>query len=53
TNLIFAAFIVALLPLVSVIWTVLAKGIPGMTPNLLFSSMNGMTGTVDNQTVEA
>jgi phosphate transport system permease protein len=50
TNLIYAAFIVALLPLVSVIWTVLAKGIPGLTSNLLFYSMNGMTGTVDNQT---
>jgi phosphate transport system permease protein len=52
TNIIYAAFIVALLPLVSVIWTVLAKGLPGLTPQLLFSSMNGMTGAVDNQSVQ-
>ncbi|NKX55070.1 phosphate ABC transporter permease PstA [Arthrobacter sp. E918] len=51
TNLVYAAFIVALLPLVSVIVTVLAKGIPGLTPHLLYYSMNGMTGTVDNETV--
>ncbi|NMR28934.1 phosphate ABC transporter permease PstA [Crystallibacter degradans] len=52
SNMIYAAFIVALVPLVSVIWTVLEKGLPGMTSNFLFTSMNGMTGVVDNETVE-
>jgi phosphate transport system permease protein len=51
TSLITAAFIVAVLPLISVIWTVLEKGIPGLTSNFLFTSMNGMTGVVDNETV--
>jgi len=52
TNIIYAAFIVALLPLVSVIWTVLARGIPGLSLDFLTTSMNGMTGAVDNQAVQ-
>lgn len=49
--LIVAAFIVALLPLLSVIWTVLGKGVPGLTANFLSTSMNGMTGAQDNRAV--
>ncbi|MFZ3452032.1 phosphate ABC transporter permease PstA [Arthrobacter sp. 7Tela_A1] len=52
TNLIYGAFILALVPLVSVIFTVLVRGIPGLSPDFLFTSMGGMTGTVDNNTVE-
>jgi phosphate transport system permease protein len=51
TNLIFAAFIIAVVPLISVIWTVLQNGIAGLSYNLVFTSMNGMTGMVDNETV--
>lgn len=52
TNLIYGAFILALVPLVSVIFTVLVRGIPGLSGDFLFTSMGGMTGTVDNNTVE-
>ncbi len=49
TSLVAGAFLVALLPLVSVIWTVLANGIPGLlTPGFLGTSMNGVTGVQDN-----
>ncbi|WP_269937829.1 phosphate ABC transporter permease PstA [Arthrobacter sp. HY1533] len=52
TSLVVGAFLVALLPLVSVIWTVLANGIPGLlTPGFLGTSMNGVTGAVDNASV--
>lgn len=49
--LVYGAFLVALIPLVSVLWTVLEKGVPGLNAHFLFTSMNGMTGAVDNQTV--
>ena len=49
TFLVYAAFILAVIPLISVIWTVLANGIPGLTSNMLFTSMNGVTGFHDNQ----
>ncbi|MBT2511978.1 phosphate ABC transporter permease PstA [Arthrobacter sp. ISL-30] len=53
TCLVVGAFLVALLPLVSVIWTVLVNGIPGLlTPGFLTTSMNGVTGTTDNRSVE-
>ncbi len=53
TSLVYGAFLVALLPLVSVIWTVLVQGIPGLlTPGFLSTSMNGVTGAVDNASVE-
>lgn len=51
--LVFGAFLLALIPLVSVLYTVLERGLPGMTPHFLFHSMNGMTGAVDNETVAA
>jgi phosphate transport system permease protein len=44
------AFIIALLPLVSVLWTVLEKGIPGLfTPGFLSTSMNGVSGVADRK----
>lgn len=49
--LVYGSFIVALLPLLSVIWTVLERGVPGLTYNFLFTSMNGVTGAIDNQSV--
>ncbi|BBE21233.1 hypothetical protein MN0502_01160 [Arthrobacter sp. MN05-02] len=48
----YGAFLVALLPLISVIWTVLERGVPGLSYNFLFTSMNGVTGAVDNDAVE-
>ncbi|MCW4467297.1 phosphate ABC transporter permease PstA [Glutamicibacter sp. MNS18] len=49
--LIYGAFILALIPLASVIYTVLDKGLPGLNMHFLTSSMNGVTGAVDNQSV--
>ena len=53
TCLVVGAFLVALLPLFSVIWTVLVNGLPGLLdPGFLTTSMNGVTGAFDNKTVE-
>jgi phosphate transport system permease protein len=53
TCLVVGSFLIALLPLVSVIWTVLVKGLPGLTdPGFLSTSMNGVTGSFDNKAVE-
>ena len=53
TCLVVGSFLVALLPLVSVIVTVLVNGIPGLiTPGFLGTSMNGVTGAFDNKAVE-
>ncbi|BAS15000.1 phosphate transport system permease protein PstA 1 [Arthrobacter sp. Hiyo8] len=53
TCLIVGSFLVALLPLISVIWTVLVNGIPGIiTPGFLTTSMNGVTGSLDNKSVD-
>ncbi|WP_422934938.1 phosphate ABC transporter permease PstA [Sinomonas sp. P47F7] len=53
TCLVVAAFLVALLPLVSVIWTVLVEGTKGLaTPGFLGTSMNGVSGIQDNESVD-
>ncbi|GAB3621695.1 phosphate ABC transporter permease PstA [Glutamicibacter endophyticus] len=52
TYLVYGAFLLALIPLASVLYTVLQKGIPGINMHFLTSSMNGVTGAVDNATVE-
>lgn len=52
TNLVYAAFLLALIPLASVLFTVLQKGLPGINTHFLFHSMNGITGAVDNASVE-
>lgn len=50
TNLIYLAFALALMPLVSVIWSVSSVGIQGLTePGFLNSEMQGVTGLVDEQ----
>lgn len=48
-NLVWAAFFIALLPLISVIWTVAAAGLPALirTPSLLWNDMQGVTGAQD------
>ena len=47
------AFLIALLPLISVIWTVMVNGIPGLlNPGFLGTSMNGVTGVFDNRAAE-
>lgn len=52
TCLVVGAFLVALTPLVSVVWIVLANGIPGLlTPGFLTTSMNGISGIQDNASV--
>lgn len=48
--LVYGAFILALIPLISVIWVVLSRGVPGLSGNLLGTSMNGVSGVTDNQT---
>ncbi|MET0873038.1 MAG: phosphate ABC transporter permease PstA [Paeniglutamicibacter terrestris] len=52
THLVYAAFLLALIPLVSVLLTVLQKGLPGINMHFLFHSMNGVTGAIDNASVE-
>ncbi len=53
TCLVVGAFLIALLPLFSVIWTVLVNGLPGlMNSGFLGTSMNGVTGVYDNKSVE-
>lgn len=46
--LVYGTFLIALIPLVSVLYTVLAKGTPGLSGNLLSTSMKGVTGVHDN-----
>ena len=52
TSLVYIAFLLALAPLISVIWTVLSIGIKGLTTyGFLGSDMAGVTGAVDQATV--
>lgn len=52
TCLVVGAFLIALLPLVSVLWTVLVEGLKGLTtPGFLGTSMNGVSGIQDNESV--
>ncbi|WP_300344376.1 phosphate ABC transporter permease PstA [Nesterenkonia sp.] len=52
-NLVYLAFIVALLPLVSVIWSVVSVGVPGLLePGFLASDMRGIDGSIDQQSQE-
>ncbi|WP_298251921.1 phosphate ABC transporter permease PstA [uncultured Arthrobacter sp.] len=52
TYLVYGAFVIALLPLLSVIWTVLERGLPGLSYDFFFTSMNGVTGATDNASAE-
>ncbi|NDK32697.1 phosphate ABC transporter permease PstA [Nesterenkonia haasae] len=52
-NLVYVAFIIALLPLFSVIWSVTSIGIPGLLePGFLASDMQGIDGTTDQRSQE-
>lgn len=52
-NLVYLAFLIALLPLVSVIWSVVSVGLPGLlAPGFLASDMSGITGRIDQETME-
>ncbi len=46
--LVYGAFLLALIPLISVLYVVIAKGVPGLSGHLLTTSMNGVTGVHDN-----
>ncbi|WP_313816643.1 phosphate ABC transporter permease PstA [Citricoccus sp.] len=48
-NLVWSAFILALIPLISVVWTVFANGLPTLlaNPQLLWTDMDGVTGADD------
>lgn len=52
TYLVYGSFVIALLPLLSVIWTVLERGLPGLSYDFFFTSMNGVTGATDNASAE-
>lgn len=52
TYLVYGAFILAVIPLISVIWTVLFRGIPTLSPELLTTTMSSVTAIDDQQTVE-
>jgi phosphate transport system permease protein len=52
-NLVYLAFLIALLPLFSVIWSVTSIGIPGLLETgFLASDMQGIDGTTDQQSQE-
>lgn len=52
-NLIYLAFIVALLPLFSVLWSVVSVGLPGLLESgFLASDMQGIDGSVDERSQE-
>lgn len=52
-NLVWGAFLIALLPLISVIWTVVGQGLPTLlaNPHMLWVDMGGVTGASDQATV--
>lgn len=52
TFLVYAAFLLAVIPLISVIWTVLSRGLPTISIELLTTTMRGVSGIDDQQTVE-
>lgn len=54
-HLVWLAFLIALVPLVSVIWSVLADGAPTLfgNPQVLWQDMKGVTGSTDAKFVKA
>ena len=48
-NLVWTTFVIALVPLVSVVWTVIEGGAPTLlsNPQVLFTDMDGVTGATD------
>ncbi|NHU85609.1 phosphate ABC transporter permease PstA [Kocuria sp. JC486] len=53
TYVVYAAFILAVIPLISVIWTVLARGLPTMSVEFLTETMGGITGMVDQRAADS
>ena len=53
-NLVWAAFIVALIPLISLLWTVFAQGLPTLisNPSLFTEDMSTTNGSTDQATVD-
>ncbi|HLS34270.1 MAG TPA: phosphate ABC transporter permease PstA [Brevibacterium sp.] len=53
-NLVWAAFIIAIIPLVSLLWTVFAQGLPTLiaNPGLLTKDMSTTNGATDAATVD-
>lgn len=53
-NLVWTAFVIALIPLISVIWTVVANGLPTLisSPEIFTEDMQGVTGADDIATQE-
>ncbi|MCE0487338.1 phosphate ABC transporter permease PstA [Ornithinimicrobium sediminis] len=52
-GLVYGAFILAVLPLVSLLWTVVGQGIPrAFHPDFLLQTMNGVTGVQDEATMQ-
>ncbi|MFT4147256.1 MAG: phosphate ABC transporter permease PstA [Micrococcaceae bacterium] len=50
-SLIYSAFLIALVPLVSVLYSTIAHGVPGLSWDFLTHSMYGVTGYYDKQAV--
>lgn len=46
--LVWTALLLALVPLVSLLWTVLSRGLPHVSMRMLTTSMGGVTGATDN-----
>ncbi|MDO4898168.1 MAG: phosphate ABC transporter permease PstA [Rothia sp. (in: high G+C Gram-positive bacteria)] len=46
--LVYGTFLIALIPLISVLFTVLTRGVPGLSGDFLLTSMKGVTGVHDN-----
>ena len=44
TTLVWGAFVLAMLPLVSLVWTVLDRGVPGLSSEFFTSTMRGVIG---------
>ena len=53
-NLVWAAFFIALIPLISLLWTVFAQGLPTLlsNPSLLTEDMSTTNGATDQATVD-
>ncbi|WP_129666971.1 phosphate ABC transporter permease PstA [Phytoactinopolyspora endophytica] len=52
TVLVYMAFVIALVPLVSVIWSVIGNGLSAFSADFLTTSMRNVTGLEDQQTAQ-
>jgi phosphate transport system permease protein len=52
-GLVYGAFVLAVLPLVSLLWTVIGQGwVQAVNPDFLLQTMNGVTGVQDEATMQ-